>query len=110
MDSYNIYDHKSISFSFFTSFNQKIVDLKEIVRITNVFYDAKTVKIVKMVTFVPKEDVFRQLATKTVIADRATTAFLKNVSLDVDAKEIVQMAKIVLMTIVSFHQVIICVI
>ena len=77
-------------------------------RITNVFYDAKAVKIVKMITFVPKEDVFRPLATKTVIADRATSAFLQNVSLDVNVQEIVQMAKIVLMTIVSIHQVIIC--
>ena len=77
-------------------------------RITNVFYDAKAVKTVKIITFVPKEDVFRPLATKTVIADRATSAFLQNVSLDVNVQVIVQMAKIVLMTIVSIHQVIIC--
>ena len=78
-------------------------------RITNVFYDAKAVKIVKMITFVPKEDVFRPLATKTVIADRATSAFLQNVSLDVNIQEIVQMAKhVLMMIIVSIHQVIIC--
>ena len=83
--------------------------LKEIVRITNVFYYAKTVKIVKMVNFVPKEDVFRPLATKTVIVDRATSAFLQNVSLDVNVQEIVQMAKhVLMMIIVSIHQVIIC--
>ena len=45
------------------------MDLKENVRITNVFYDAKIVKIVKMVTFVPKKDVFRLLAKNTVIVD-----------------------------------------
>ena len=78
-------------------------------RITNVFYDAKTVQIVKMVTFVPKEDVFRPLATKTVIADRAMSAFLQNVLLDVNVQEIVQMAKhVLMMIIVSNHQVIIC--
>ena len=78
-------------------------------RITNVFYDAKTVKIVKMVTFVPKEDVFRPLATKTVIVDRATSAFLQNVSLDVNAQETVRRAKhVMMMTIVLIHQVIIC--
>ena len=79
-------------------------------RITNVFYDAKAVKIVKMITFVPKEDVFRPLATKTVIADWATSAFLKIVLLDVNVKETVHRTKIVLMTTVSLHQVIICVI
>ena len=79
-------------------------------RITNVFYDAKAVKIVKMITFVPKEDVFRPLAKKTVIVDWATSAFLKLVLLDVNVKETVHRTKIVLMTIVSFHQVIICVI
>ena len=79
-------------------------------RITNVFYDAKIVQIVKMVTFVPKEDVFRPLATKTVIVDWATSAFLKIVLLDVNVKETVHRTKIVLMTIVSFHQVIICMI
>lgn len=78
-------------------------------RITNVFYDAKAFKIVKMITFVPKEDVFRPLATKTVIADRAKSAFLQNVSLDVNVQEIVQMAKhVLMMIIVSIHQVIIC--
>ena len=79
-------------------------------RITNVFYDAKAVKIVKMITFVPKEDVFRPLATKTVIADWATSAFLKIVLLDVNVKETVHRTEIVLMIIVSFHQVIIWVI
>ena len=78
-------------------------------RITNVFYDAKAVKIVKMISFVPKEDVFRPLATKTMIVDRATSAFLQNVSLDVNVQEIVQMAKhVLMMIIVSIHQVIIC--
>ena len=45
--------------------------------------DAKTVKIVKMVNFVTKEDVFLPFAKKTVIVVRATNAFLKNVLLDV---------------------------
>ena len=79
-------------------------------RITNVFYDAKTVQIVKMVTFVPKEDVFRPLAANTVIADWATSAFLNIVLLDVNVNVTVHRTEIVLMTIVSFHQVIICVI
>ena len=87
-----------------------IVALTVIVRITNVFHDAKTMKIVKMVNFVPKEDVFLQFATNKVIVDRATNAFLNNVSLDVNIKDNVRMAKTVLMTIVPFHQVIICVI
>ena len=86
------------------------MDLRENVRITNVFDDAKTVKIVKMVTFVPKEDVFRPLATNIVIVDWETSAFLNIVSLDVNIKETVQTTKNVFMTIVSFHQVIICVI
>ena len=79
-------------------------------RITNVLYCAKIIKIVKMVNFVPKEDVFRPLATKTVIADWATSAFLKIVLLDVNVKETVHRTEIVLMIIVSFHQVIIWVI
>ena len=58
-----------------------------------------------MVNFVPKEDVFLPLATNKVIADWATNAFLKNVSLDVNIKETVWRAKTVLMTIVPFHQV-----
>ena len=79
-------------------------------RITNVFYDAKTVQIVKMVTFVPKEDVFRPLAAKTVIVDWATSAFLKIVLLDANVKETVHRMKYVLKTIVPLHQVIICMI
>ena len=76
-------------------------------RITNVFYDAKTVKIVKMVTFVPKKDVFHPLAKKTVIVDWTTSAFLKIVLLDVNVKETVHRTKYVLMTIVPLHEVII---
>ena len=53
---------------------------------------------------------FHPIATNKVIADRATNAFLKNVSLDVNIKETVWRAKIVLMTIVPLHQVIICLI
>ena len=87
------------------------MDLKEIVRITYVLYDAKAVKIVKMVTFVPKEDVFRPLATNIVIADWATSAFLNIVSLDVNVQETVRRAKhVMMMTIVSIHQVIFCMI
>jgi hypothetical protein len=87
------------------------VDLKENVRITNVFYDAKTVKIVKKVNFVLKEDVFHAIAIKKVIADWVTNAFLKNVSLDVNVQETVRRAKhVMMMTIVSIHQVIFCVI
>ena len=78
-----------------------------IVRTTNVFYDAKIVKIVKMVNFVPKEAVFRLLAIATVTADWPISVFLINVSLYVKIKETVQRTKIVLVTIVSFHQVII---
>jgi hypothetical protein len=59
---------------------------------------------------VPKEDVFLPIATNKVIVDRATNAILKNVSLDVYIKDNVQRARIVLITIVPFHQVIICVI
>ena len=79
-------------------------------RISNVFYDAKTVKIVKMVNFVQKEDVFLPIATNKVTVDRATNAILKNVSLGVYIKENVRRTRIVLITIVPFHQVIICVI
>ena len=79
-------------------------------RIPNVFYDAKTVKIVKMVTSVPKEDVFRPLAANIVIADWATSAFLTIVLLDVNVKETVHGTNIVLMTIVPKNEVIICVI
>ena len=87
------------------------MDLKEIVRITNVFYDAKTVKIVKKVNFVLKEDVFHPIAIKKVIADWVTNAFLKNVSLDVNVQETVRRAKhVMMMTIVSIHQVIFCLI
>ena len=76
-------------------------------RITNVFCDAKTVKIVKMATFVPKDDVFRPLARNIVIADWATSAFLNIVSLDVNVTETVQRTKhVLMMTIVSIHQVI----
>ena len=63
-----------------------------------------------MVNFVQKEDVFLPIATNKVIVDRATNAILKNVSLDVYIKDNVRMAKTVLITIVPFHQVIICVI
>ena len=79
-------------------------------KIPNVFYAAKTVKIVKMVTFVPKEDVFRPLAANIVIADWATSAFLTIVLLDVNVKETVHGTNIVLMTIVPKNEVIICVI
>ena len=72
--------------------------------------DAKTVKIVKMVNFVAKEDVFLPFAKKTVIVVRATNAILKNVLLDVYMINTVRRAKNVLMTIVPFHQVIVCVI
>ena len=108
MGSYNKYDHKMISL--FTSFNHKIVDLKEIVRITNVFHYAKKVKIVKVVNFVPKENVFQQFATNKVIVESATNVLLKRASLDVKIKKTVMMAKPVLMTIVLIHQVFICVI
>ena len=76
-------------------------------RITYVLYYAKIIKIVKMVNFVPKEDVFLQFATNNVIVDRATYALLKNASLDVSIKDNVRLAKTVLITIVPFHQVII---
>ncbi len=82
-----------------------------IVRTTNVFYDAKTVKIVKMVSFVPKADVFRPLVTNQRIVDWATNAFLNIVLLDVNIMEIVRRAKhVTMITIVSIHQVNICVI
>ena len=81
-----------------------------IVRVLNVFHDAKTIKIVKIVNFVQKEDVFLPIATNKVIVDWATNAILKNVSSDVYIKENVQRTKTVLITIVPFHQVIICVI
>ena len=55
-------------------------------------------------------NVFHPFATKTVIVDRATNALLENVSLDVYIKDNVRRTKIVLITIVPFHQVIICVI
>ena len=63
-----------------------------------------------MVNFVQKEDVFLPIATNKVTVDRATNVILKNVSLDVYIKENVQRTKTVLITIVPFHQVIICVI
>ena len=86
------------------------MDLKEIVRITNVLHYAKKVKIVKVVNFVTKEIVFQQFATNTVIVELATNVLLKRASLDVKIKKTVMMAKPVLMTIVLIHQVYICVI
>ena len=87
-----------------------IVALTVIVRITNVFHDAKSLKIVKMVNFVPKEDVFLHFAANKGIVDQATNVIQKNVSLDVYIMNNVRMAKIVSITIVPFHQVIIYVI
>ena len=77
---------------------------------TNVFYDAKSVNNVNMVNFVPNKDVFLPIATKKVTVDRATNAILKNVSLGVYIKENVRRTRIVLITIVPFHQVFTCVI
>ena len=59
--------------------------------------------IVQMISACPRD------AKKKKIVDRATNALLKNVSLDVNIKDNVRMAKTVLITIVPFHQVIICV-
>ena len=51
-----------------------------------------------------------RVVKKIEIVDRTTNALLKNVSLDVNnIKDNVRMAKTVLITIVPFHQVIICV-
>ena len=72
-------------------------------RITNVFNYAKKVKIVKVVNFVPKENVFQQFATNKVIVELATNVLLKRASLDVKIKKTVMMAKSVLMTIVLIH-------
>ena len=81
----------------------------QIVRMTNVFHDAKTVKIVKEMSFVPKENVFLPIAKKIVIVDQATNALIKNVSLDVKKiKQAVMRAENVLMAFVPFHQVILC--
>ena len=78
---------------------------------TNVFHDAKTVKIVKLVNFVPKENVFLPIAKKKVIVDEATDALIKNAALDVKKiNHAVQRAKNVLMAFVLLHQVIIVVI
>ena len=65
--------------------------MKIIVWKVSVCHHAETVKIVNKsyCLFVPKKDVFRPLATNKMIADWATDAFLKNVSLDVNIKETV---------------------
>jgi hypothetical protein len=54
------------------------------------------------------KSVCSRVVKKIEIVDRTTNAILKNVSLDVNNKDNVRMAKTVLMTIVPFHQVIIC--
>ena len=70
----------------------------------------RQILIVAVTSNVSIEDVFLSIATETVIVDRATNALLKNVSLDVYIEDNVRRTKNVLMTIVPFHQVIVCVI
>ena len=53
-----------------------------------------------------QEDLATNMICGLMIADSATNAFLKNVSLNVNIQETVRRAKNVLMTIVPFHQVI----
>ena len=73
----------------------------------------RKILIVAVTLNVSMTNVFLPFATNKVIVTvtvMATNAFLKNVSFDVNIKDNVRRAKIVLMTIVPFHQVNTCVI
>ena len=68
----------------------------------------RKILIVAVTLNVSMTNVFLPFATNKVIVTvtvMATNAFLKNVSFDVNIKDNVRRAKIVLMTIVPFHQV-----
>ena len=77
---------------------------------TNVSKFVKTIMTAYMMIIVQTMSACPRDVKKKKIVDRATNALLNIVSLDVYIKDNVQMAKTVLITIVPFHQVIICVI
>ena len=75
----------------------------------NVSKFVKTILTAWMMINVGTKSVCSRVVKKIEIVDRTTNAILKNVSLDVNnIMDNVRMAKTVLMTIVPFHQVIIC--
>ena len=82
----------------------KMVNAKE----ANVSKFVKTILTAWMMINVGTKSVCPRDVINIQIVDRTTNALLKNVSLDVNNKDNVRMAKTVLMTIVPFHQVIIC--
>ena len=83
----------------------KMVNAKE----ANVSKFVKTILTAWMMINVGTKSACPRVVKKIEIVDRTTNAILKHVSLDVNnIKDNVRMAKTVLMTIVPFHQVIIC--
>ena len=75
----------------------------------NVSKVVKTILTAWMMINVGTKSACPRVVKKIEIVDRTTNAILKHVSLDVNnIKDNVRMAKTVLMTIVPFHQVIIC--
>ena len=75
----------------------------------NVSKFVKTILTAWMMINVGTKSACPRVVKKIEIVDRTTNAILKHVSLDVNnIKDNVRMAKTVLMTIVPFHQVIIC--
>ena len=85
-----------------------IAEVKVDASMTNVSECVKTIMTAYMMIIVRTISACPKDVKKKKIVDRATNALLNNVSLDVYIKDNVQMAKTVLMTIVPFHQVIIC--
>ena len=79
-------------------------------KMANVSKVVKTIMTAYMMIIVRTISVCPRDVKMKKIVDRATNALLNNVSLDVYIKDNVLMAKTVLITIVPFHQVIICVI
>ena len=82
----------------------KKVNAKE----ANVSKFVKTILTAWMMINVGTKSACPRVVKKIEIVDRTTNAVLKDVSLDVNNKDNVRMAKTVLTTIVPFHQVIIC--
>ena len=79
-------------------------------KMANVSKFVKTIMTAYMMIIVQTMSACPRDVKKKKIVDRATNALLNIVSLDVYIKDNVRMAKTVLITIVPFHQVIICVI
>ena len=87
-----------------------IVEVKVNASMTNVSECVKTIMTAYIIIIAQTISACPRDVKKIKIVDRATNALLNNVSLDVYIKDNVRIAKTVLITIVPFHQVIICVI